>query len=41
MTVHLILSAFTSSPVSLQATTKASAFSFIVGTLEFLKILKT
>jgi len=33
MTMHLGLSAFTSSPISLLATTKASAFSFIVCTL--------
>jgi hypothetical protein len=29
--MYLVLSAFTSSPISLVATTKASAFSFTVG----------
>jgi hypothetical protein len=33
MTMYLVLSAFTSSPISLLATTKASAFSLMVCTL--------
>jgi len=33
MTMHLVLSAFTYRPISLQATTKVSVFFYIVGTL--------
>jgi len=42
MTMYLVLSAFTSSPISLLATTKATAFFFVrmYATSQYINIIK-